>query len=256
MSDAYLLSRLKLSAKRSADTPTPEATMNDDNGIMYNRACAFFTGLAIGVAAMYLADPVTGGRRRALVRNKAKRAFHDSRDFLGRASRDLRHRAQGLAARRRSPQGPVGDDVLAERVRAKMGHYVSHPRAVEVSADQGCITLRGPILEAEMAPLLQALSRVPGVHEVDNQLEPHETADVPDLQGGVPRGGEPAEWQQRNWTPGVQLLTGVAIAGGLLTTLLRWRAGRGEYEEYVEYGDEHADVGGLGEVPRTEPTTP
>lgn len=182
-----------------------------------NRSGTFVSGLAIGASLMYILDPDRGTRRRAMVRDKAVRAMHTSQDFLGKASRDLRHRTSGIVAkaRHRFRHLTAPDDVLVERVRSKMGRYVSHPHAIEVTADDGFVTLRGPILESEAGPLIRAIESLPGVKVVDSQLERHTYAEnIPALQGGVTPAGEPAEWQQRNWTPGLQLLTGVA--GGAL----------------------------------------
>ena len=195
---------------------------SNHEGNIYNRAYPGLAGFALGMAVMYMSDPVAGGRRRALVRDKASRAMHQSRDFLGRAGSDLKHRAEGMAAsvKHRFAHGTVDDSALEERVRAKLGHYVSHPRSIEVSTDAGWVTLSGPILAAEVPGLLRALGRVAGVRTVDNQLEAHETADIPELQGGIAPPGEPG--MHLRWSPGMQLLTGVALATTLAaSTLLR-----------------------------------
>ena len=60
---------------------------------------------------------------------------------------------------------PVADDVLAERVRARLGHNVSHA-SIEVQVAQGEVTLRGPVLDAEVDGLLRAVRAVPGVRGV------------------------------------------------------------------------------------------
>ena len=78
--------------------------------------------------------------------------------------------------RRRYPE--TSDDKLVERVRSKMGRYVSHPRAIEVMAQDGCVCLRGPILTHEAKGLLNAVRSVRGVRELDIQLEPHNTAET------------------------------------------------------------------------------
>ena len=54
----------------------------------------------------------------------------------------------------------AGDDVLVERVRAQLGRLVSHPHAIDVEAVNGRVTLRGPILQAEVNRLLRASGRV------------------------------------------------------------------------------------------------
>jgi len=171
---------------------------------------AAVTGIATGAALMYLLDPDRGRRRRALLRDKMNRAAHAGVEAAGVAGRDLAHRTTGVAARMKQTlvHEPVDDDVLAERVRAQLGRYVSHPRAVEISAASGVVTLRGPILKGEVQRLLRAVERIPGVREVSPELDEHVTRDIPALQGGAtPAGGWRNMWPGR-WSPATRLLTG------------------------------------------------
>lgn len=80
--------------------------------------------------------------------------------------------------------GTPTDEVLLARVRSKLGHVVSHPASISVTAQDGLVTLRGPILMSEVDDALMAVRLIPGVTEVDNQLDAHEIPDgVPGLQG-------------------------------------------------------------------------
>src|SRR5258705_1204540 len=133
------------------------------------RSLDFYRGLVVGLGVMYLLDPERGRTRRALLRDQAVRATHAIQDFLGK-SRDLSHRGVAKAASRLRPDD-ADDETLAERVRAKLGRYVSHPHAVEVEAQDGCVLLRGPILGREIEELVDAISSVRGVREVGNRLE-------------------------------------------------------------------------------------
>jgi hypothetical protein len=184
-----------------------------------SRLPALIGGVAVGALAMYLLDPNRGGRRRAMVRDQAVRIGHDVEDFLGKAGRDLRHRGKGLVAetrgRWRRDRSP--DEVLVERVRSKIGRYVSHARAIEVAVDEGRVTLSGPILSHEVDGLLSAISKVHGVSAVDNQLEGHDRSEnIPALQGGATPPGEPAEWAQAQWSPALQLMAGVVGGAAVL----------------------------------------
>ena len=86
--------------------------------------------------------------------------------------------------------GAASNDVLEARVRSKLGRVVSHPKALEVKAVDGLIILSGPILAAEVHPLLDAIIHVRGVKNIENYLEEHEQAgDIPALQGGRARPG-------------------------------------------------------------------
>ena len=51
---------------------------------------------AAGAALMYVFDPDEGPRRRSLMRDKAVGLSNDAKDAIGRKSRDLRNKAQGL----------------------------------------------------------------------------------------------------------------------------------------------------------------
>ena len=93
--------------------------------------------------------------------------------------------------------------------RAKLGRHVSHPHAIHVTADCGCVTLRGEILKREQKPLLRAVERIPGVSDVDDLLEAYESGDnIPSLQGGRPRLGEHYDVLQTNWSPATRTLLG------------------------------------------------
>jgi uncharacterized membrane protein len=171
---------------------------------------------AAGAAALatYFLDPQQGRRRRAVLRDKA----YGRLSHLGEAGRvvavDVRNRAIGTlgAVRQRVVSHDVPDEVLAERVRAALGRVVSHPGSIEVQANQGTITLRGPILEREAYRALRAVRAVPGVHGMRDELEHHEQAgDVPGLQGGRQR-VQRMDIAQQHWAPATRLMVGLAGA--------------------------------------------
>src|SRR5205823_863633 len=113
-------------------------------------------------------------------------AARRSADALDATWRDARNRAAGVVAETRArltERRPVSDPVLAERARARLGLFSSHPRALDVAVTDGTVTVSGPILASEAPRLLAALRRVRGVERVESGLELHETADVPALQG-------------------------------------------------------------------------
>jgi uncharacterized membrane protein len=162
---------------------------------------------------MYFLDPDRGARRRALARDKSVHALHRVVSLVEKAARDLTYRAQGLAAevRGHAQHEVVPDDVLVQRVRSRMGRAVSHPHAVEVSANDGHVTLRGPILAGDVRELLTAVERVPGVISVDDQLEVHTRDEaLPSLQGERRSSGRP-----RRWSPLLRVTMGT-LAGGLV----------------------------------------
>src|SRR5438552_3494372 len=173
-------------------------------------------GVALGATSAFMLDPQLGRRRRALVRDKVVHGVHESREFADAASKDLRYRAKGIAARARSLRGgATPDEILVERARAKLGRWVSHPGAIEVTAQDGRIVLTGDILAREQQELCDAVRSVRGVTQVDNQLTAHPSAEgVSALQGGSEPDRERWELAQDKWSPATRALTGAA--GGLL----------------------------------------
>jgi hypothetical protein len=63
-----------------------------------NRNLLFLGGLGLGAGLMYIFDPDRGGRRRATARDAAHQLANAFDDAVGKTSRDLRNRAQGLVA--------------------------------------------------------------------------------------------------------------------------------------------------------------
>lgn len=169
----------------------------------------------VGALLMYLLDPAQGRRRVALARDKVTRIGRKTSEMTDAGLRDLANRAAGIGAELRGATSGerVSDEVLVERVRARLGRSVSHPRSIEVSAASGCVTVSGPVLEHEVEHLLRALESVRGVRQIENRLDVHATADhVPALQGGNGRPGPRHELLQSHWAPGPRLLT---LAGGV-----------------------------------------
>jgi hypothetical protein len=163
-------------------------------------------GAAIGAGIMYLLDPDGGRRRRALVRDQLVSAGHRASDAVGAKSRDMTNRARGVVAelRGRLRREEVGDDVLRERVRARIGSVVGHAGALEAHVSDGTVTLRGPVLHDEVERLLRRVKSVRGVGEVVSELEVHETpGNVPALQGRPRpmRAGEVFDLLPTRWRP-------------------------------------------------------
>jgi hypothetical protein len=180
------------------------------------------SGVALGAGAMFLLDPTRGARRRALIRDKAVRAGHKSADALDALGRDVANRARGVVAERMatSRQQYVSAPKLVERVRAELGRVVSHPRAIDVQAnDDGIVCLCGPILAEEADAALKSIGQVRGVSGVEDQLDRRDSPEgVPALQGGRTRPGRRSALMQRSWSPtttALATIAGTALAAGL-----------------------------------------
>lgn len=131
-------------------------------------------GIGLGAGLMYVFDPRAGKRRRALAYNKLRSYWHTTSDLMTKTVRDAGNRTRGLVAEARtqlSGTARASDTVLAERVRARLGHVVSQSKAISITADQGRVTLKGAVPDDEVNGLLAAVEAVPGVNVVINQLE-------------------------------------------------------------------------------------
>jgi gas vesicle protein len=176
------------------------------------------TGAGVGAALAFILDPDRGRRRRALLADKMTRASRTTRKALDATARDIGNRARGLAAGRHAQAShrDLNDQKLVDRVRSRLGRVSSHPRAIDVTAREGEVTLRGPILAHEIDDLVALSGSVPGVRRIVNELEPHASADgIPALQGEG-RLAEPS-WDilQRRWSPATRALVGASsLAAG------------------------------------------
>ncbi|HEU4617202.1 MAG TPA: SRPBCC family protein [Gammaproteobacteria bacterium] len=182
----------------------------------------------LGAMAMYYLDPARGRHRRSLVRDQLVHAGHETRRGVGVVRRDLMHRAFGKTASALShlrSERP-DDRVLVERVRACLGRVVTHPSSVDVEASDGVVTLSGPILQHEVAPLLRCVLTVPGVADVTNRLDVHAEPDrIPGLQGAPRHTPAEAASLRAGWSPTGRALAGVAGGAAAAYGLARGSAG-------------------------------
>jgi hypothetical protein len=156
------------------------------------RSLDFYRGIVMGLGLMYAMDRDPGRNR--LARLLGARVLSDAAD------------------------------TLADRVRAKLGGYVSHPEAIVVESHGGCVSLHGTILRSEVEELINAVSSVRGVSEVVNRLSPHGTPahlrHLPDVAHDERR----PPWTALGiaaWTPGLRLAAGIAGAAALAVGIAR-----------------------------------
>lgn len=88
-------------------------------------------------------------------------------------------RARRGAARRKHVGRAQADEILAERVRTKIGESTGHAERVAVSAHAGWVTLSGPVLAHEVGSLVSSARSTRGVRGVENLLEIHEREEAP-----------------------------------------------------------------------------
>jgi hypothetical protein len=190
------------------------------------RAFSLVGGAGLGAGLMYFLDPDRGRRRRALMRDKGVRWSRKTRDFAGSTSRDVRNRAKGMGAAVKSwvqPDLSVPDHVLAERIRSKIGMFSRHPSAIDVHVTDGVVTISGPVLDDEIDSICHAITRISGVKQFFNRLEPHQSPDeVPALQGTMDRKPGPRfALMQSHWSPTARMAAAVMGTAALLYGLNR-----------------------------------
>lgn len=180
-------------------------------------ARSFGAGLAIGSGLAYFFDESSGRRRRAVFRDKLLHYRREALAFFERGSRDLGQRAYGRwhEAKARRGHEHVPDAILVERVRAKLGRLVRHPHELHVTADQGCITLRGTVAPFEKVPVVASARRVAGVAEVREFLELGHRDEQP---WRIP-------WAERTLKPSTKLVAGLAGTLGLAALAMRGARG-------------------------------
>jgi len=146
-------------------------------GTLANVALAF----AAGALAMYLMDPNTGRRRRAIVRDRGISMRHDAERYVRGKSKRAADRLRGVAARTRATLAsePVDDDLLHERIRARLGRLVGRPHDVEVHVRDGRVQLKGHVAEEEFHDLLHTVSSMRGVQNLESLLRTHSALSQP-----------------------------------------------------------------------------
>src|SRR5262245_48143104 len=133
-------------------------------------ANSLLTGFGLGAGWMYFFDPEQGRSRRKLLLDQLNSAMCDVSCTADKTWRDVGNRTYGTFAGLRSAvtHHEISDQVHVERIRSKLGRYVSHPAAVDVEAHDGCIELGGPILASEVEPFVSHVKSMAGVKSVEN----------------------------------------------------------------------------------------
>ena len=133
-------------------------------------------GIALGALAMYVADPVEGRRRRALLQDKVTHYTKQTQRRVGAAVHDARNRLTGLQAEAMRLTSmrqakPIDNHVLEARVRYRLSRAFPDTEGLSISADRGVIMLGGQISEAIEHQLIEMVGGIPGVESVSYQRQ-------------------------------------------------------------------------------------
>lgn len=164
--------------------------MSDESQKRSNNLFGFVIGASLGALAMYFLDPQRGHARRMLAQDKIYSLSRKTKRRVGQIAQNIRNRTFGAVKDLQSHLKTIetDDSTLELRVRSSIGRKVSHTRAIRVSAQNGIITLAGPILKHELRQLISCVENVPGVKSVKDELSKYDKpGDVSSLQGkGAP----------------------------------------------------------------------
>lgn len=183
------------------------------------RKLSMLVGAGVGAGLMYLFDPNHGITRRARIKDQYQRLARKATDAAQATPHDAANRRQGwarVAGRWLSDsREAVSDDKLTQRVRGAIGHVSTHPSSIDVSAQNGRVILRGPVLAEEAPLVVDCAYGVRGVTVVENQMEVHAAAgSIPGLQSGKTLR---SRWSQQRWNPATRIAAG--IGGGTLALM-------------------------------------
>lgn len=137
-------------------------------------------GTVIGAGLMYFFDPEKGKRRQAEVRNQWNKFQNTTTSQAEAIAKDSLNRARGSAIEtiQHFASDPVTDEILVARVRAELGHYVSQPGAVTVTADEGIVILQGTVSAQEVQPFVAKVRSMAGIRGVENQLKLRQSTEI------------------------------------------------------------------------------
>ena len=186
------------------------------------RLSSLLWGAAIGAGLMYFLDPENGNRRKALVRDRVYRLQNKGDEALDTAFNDLRMRTRGMLAKGMAmvSEQDIPDYILEERIKSRMGFFIRHPGALEVSMQDRTAVLNGDVLENEVGDLIKGVRMVRGVKDVQNHLRVHrEAGNIPQLQG---EGWMPGDTRgSMQWSPSARLFAGFGAAYLMLYGMVR-----------------------------------
>ena len=139
------------------------------------KAAGCIAAAGAGIGLMYYLDPTRGNVRRAILRDRTAKFARESSETIEKRIRDLENRMEGVFAEVRHQfecETPVNDSKLEARIHTKLGRVASNPRTIRIMALGGNVIAGGFAPEAEVAEILKAITKVPGVKSVESRFVP------------------------------------------------------------------------------------
>jgi osmotically-inducible protein OsmY len=136
------------------------------------RAASAVGAAALGAGVMYLGDPVSGGRRRAMARDRLMATFRS----MGRFGHGLGAQTHGVVqhAKHLQPEdwSVPNDATLTQRVESELFRDPEIPKGrINLNAEAGFVVLRGELDSPEqVCDIAAKAERIPGVRGVRNLM--------------------------------------------------------------------------------------
>jgi hypothetical protein len=137
------------------------------------RARLLVVGTMIGIVWGRLFDPISGRRRRAMLRDRTGAFLRRGGRRAGRYASYARGFAQRATHRREEPKD-YDDATLADKIKSEIFRPADVPKGqININVQEGVVQLRGEVASPEMIDdLEEQVRRIHGVREVENLLHP------------------------------------------------------------------------------------
>ena len=133
----------------------------------------FVSGVAVGVAAMYVLDPVKGRGRRAVLRDRARSTMRTRHRRAEQQARDAANREAGEQARARGAGHfhPTDDRSVELHLHQLLAELDVDTHDVTVEVHEGLARLRGQVAsDTDRQRVLTTVRESRGVREVESLL--------------------------------------------------------------------------------------
>lgn len=137
------------------------------------RARLLVVGSVIGIVWGRLFDPISGRRRRAMLRDRTAAFVRRGGRKAGRFGSYARGFAKRATHRREKPKD-YDDATLADKIKSEIFRPADVPKGqININVQEGVVQLRGEVPSPEMIDdLEEQVRRIHGVREVENLLHP------------------------------------------------------------------------------------
>src|SRR5260221_13065147 len=129
---------------------------------MKTKSTFSLASFGLGIVSMFFLDPSRGRRRRHVARDKIRSTLSRAGRAAAKVCDNLQNRSFGFIAELAGifRHDQAIDEVIAARVRSKLGRLVSNPHAIRVTVRNGRVNLSGPVLAGEVDDLLTEIHSV------------------------------------------------------------------------------------------------